>query len=91
MSQNIDEKNNMPLQTPSAAVLVKEQPVLLETMDVRPQAGASRANPDSTRSSGDEAEVGLRGGDNGRGGCCPGRFCFCIPCPLPFDCCCVTI
>ncbi|KAL2115498.1 hypothetical protein VTJ04DRAFT_9753 [Mycothermus thermophilus] len=27
----------------------------------------------------------LRGGN--RGGPCPGRFCFCIPCPLPFDCC----
>ncbi|KAI7912113.1 hypothetical protein M0657_010117 [Pyricularia oryzae] len=34
MSSNIDERNNMPLQTPAAAVLVKEQPVLLETMAV---------------------------------------------------------
>ncbi|KAI0477085.1 hypothetical protein GGR56DRAFT_673500 [Xylariaceae sp. FL0804] len=32
-----------------------------------------------------ESEMGLRGGD--RGGCCPGRFCFCIPCPLPCDFC----
>ncbi|KAK4159298.1 hypothetical protein QBC43DRAFT_304740 [Cladorrhinum sp. PSN259] len=29
--------------------------------------------------------MGLRGGD--RGGLCPGRFCFCVPCPLPCDCC----
>lgn len=29
--------------------------------------------------------IGLRGGD--RGGMCPGRFCFCIPCPIPCDFC----
>ncbi|KAK1774844.1 hypothetical protein QBC45DRAFT_336595 [Copromyces sp. CBS 386.78] len=33
----------------------------------------------------DDATIGLRGGD--RGGMCPGRFCFCIPCPIPCDCC----
>ncbi|KAK4195485.1 hypothetical protein QBC40DRAFT_211418 [Triangularia verruculosa] len=33
----------------------------------------------------EDSELGLRGGD--RGGCCPGRFCFIIPCPLPCDCC----
>ncbi|KAI1142631.1 hypothetical protein F5Y05DRAFT_125056 [Hypoxylon sp. FL0543] len=27
----------------------------------------------------------LRGGD--RSSVCPGRFCFCIPCPLPCDFC----
>ncbi|KAG8168208.1 hypothetical protein KVR01_003897 [Diaporthe batatas] len=27
----------------------------------------------------------MRGGDRSR--CCPGRFCFCVPCPLPCDCC----
>ncbi|KAK0707723.1 hypothetical protein B0H67DRAFT_321397 [Lasiosphaeris hirsuta] len=32
-----------------------------------------------------ESDIGLRGGD--RGGMCPGRFCFCIPCPIPCDCC----
>ncbi|KAL6887956.1 hypothetical protein GGI43DRAFT_388031 [Trichoderma evansii] len=30
-------------------------------------------------------QVNMRGGD--RGGCCPGRFCFIIPCPIPIDCC----
>ncbi|PON30830.1 hypothetical protein TGAM01_v200250 [Trichoderma gamsii] len=30
-------------------------------------------------------DVNMRGGD--RGGCCPGRFCFIIPCPIPIDCC----
>ncbi|KAH6974105.1 hypothetical protein BKA56DRAFT_733787 [Ilyonectria sp. MPI-CAGE-AT-0026] len=34
-------------------------------------------------------EVNMRGGD--RGGCCPGRFCFCIPCPLPCDCCIIPL
>ncbi|KAI0139828.1 hypothetical protein GGR57DRAFT_509557 [Xylariaceae sp. FL1272] len=33
----------------------------------------------------EDSQMGLRGGD--RGGCCPGRFCFCIPCPLPCDFC----
>ncbi|KAH8678192.1 hypothetical protein BX600DRAFT_451660 [Xylariales sp. PMI_506] len=33
----------------------------------------------------EESQVGLRGGD--RGGMCPGRFCFCVPCPLPCDFC----
>ncbi|KAF7562539.1 hypothetical protein G7046_g1586 [Stylonectria norvegica] len=32
-----------------------------------------------------ESDVSMRGGD--RGGCCPGRFCFCVPCPLPCDFC----
>lgn len=27
----------------------------------------------------------MRGGD--RGGMCPGRFCFIIPCPIPCDFC----
>ncbi|KAI1400461.1 hypothetical protein F4819DRAFT_366184 [Hypoxylon fuscum] len=49
------------------------QPVALQAMD--PQ----RPQPE-------QPEYGnLRGGD--RGGCCPGRFCFCIPCPLPCDFC----
>lgn len=39
MSSNIDERNNMPLQTPAAAVLVKEQPVLLETMGMEALPG----------------------------------------------------
>ncbi|KAI0880334.1 uncharacterized protein GGS22DRAFT_175376 [Annulohypoxylon maeteangense] len=34
----------------------------------------------------DQPEIGnLRGGE--RSSCCPGRFCFCIPCPLPCDFC----
>ncbi|KAF2497946.1 hypothetical protein BU16DRAFT_559667 [Lophium mytilinum] len=34
----------------------------------------------------EQKTVGMRGGD-GRGGMCPGRFCFCVPCPLPCDFC----
>ncbi|KAI3324510.1 hypothetical protein HD806DRAFT_47887 [Xylariaceae sp. AK1471] len=33
----------------------------------------------------EESQMNLRGGE--RGSCCPGRFCFCIPCPLPCDFC----
>ncbi|KAK3995714.1 hypothetical protein QBC44DRAFT_319273 [Cladorrhinum sp. PSN332] len=32
-----------------------------------------------------EMMMGLRGGQRGR--LCPGRFCFCVPCPIPCDCC----
>ncbi|KAK3305299.1 uncharacterized protein B0T15DRAFT_531910 [Chaetomium strumarium] len=31
-----------------------------------------------------DTSLGLRGG---RSSVCPGRFCFCVPCPLPCDCC----
>ncbi|KAI1101476.1 hypothetical protein F4804DRAFT_10453 [Jackrogersella minutella] len=68
--------NNQAAQSsgPSAPQSVQNtQPVALQAMD--PQ----RPQPD-------QPERGiLRGGD--RGGCCPGRFCFCIPCPLPCDFC----
>ncbi|KAI0868968.1 hypothetical protein GGS24DRAFT_506218 [Hypoxylon argillaceum] len=33
----------------------------------------------------EDSGLNLRGGD--RGGLCPGRFCFCVPCPLPCDFC----
>ncbi|KAI1436856.1 hypothetical protein GGR50DRAFT_692822 [Xylaria sp. CBS 124048] len=33
----------------------------------------------------DTPQMGLRGGD--RSSLCPGRFCFCVPCPLPCDFC----
>ncbi|KAI2613866.1 uncharacterized protein GGS25DRAFT_516727 [Hypoxylon fragiforme] len=49
------------------------QPVALQAMDPK------RPQPD-------QPEFGnMRGGE--RGSCCPGRFCFCVPCPLPCDCC----
>ncbi|KAI1465843.1 uncharacterized protein F4812DRAFT_437790 [Daldinia caldariorum] len=49
------------------------QPVALQAMD--PQ----RPQPE-------QPEYGtMRGGE--RSSCCPGRFCFCIPCPLPCDFC----
>ncbi|KAI0534709.1 hypothetical protein GGR58DRAFT_505056 [Xylaria digitata] len=33
----------------------------------------------------EDSQMSLRGGE--RSGLCPGRFCFCIPCPLPCDFC----
>ncbi|KAI1374159.1 hypothetical protein F4677DRAFT_447804 [Hypoxylon crocopeplum] len=49
------------------------QPMALQAMD--PQ----RPQPE-------QSDFGhLRGGD--RSSLCPGRFCFCIPCPLPCDFC----
>ncbi|TPX14578.1 uncharacterized protein E0L32_005270 [Thyridium curvatum] len=32
-----------------------------------------------------ESELRLRGGE--RSSACPGRFCFCVPCPIPCDFC----
>ncbi|KAH8900282.1 hypothetical protein GQ53DRAFT_816297 [Thozetella sp. PMI_491] len=49
------------------------QPIALRPMD--PQ----RAHPESQ-----DQELGLRGG---RSEACPGRFCFCVPCPIPCDFC----
>ncbi|KAH8910461.1 hypothetical protein BR93DRAFT_923170 [Coniochaeta sp. PMI_546] len=60
-----------PAQLQSQETLQTAQPASFQPMD--PQ----QPHPDS--------ELSLRGGD--RGGCCPGRFCFCIPCPLPCDFC----
>ncbi|KAK4208346.1 hypothetical protein QBC37DRAFT_432138 [Rhypophila decipiens] len=48
--------------------------------DANPFTDAQKPHDES-----DDTSLGLRGGD--RGGCCPGRFCFCIPCPLPCDFC----
>ncbi|KIW08242.1 uncharacterized protein PV09_01169 [Verruconis gallopava] len=52
------------------------QPVRQEPMRMRPQP-----NDPSV----DRQPVGLRGGE--RSEACPGRFCFCIPCPLRCDFC----
>ncbi|KAF3014418.1 hypothetical protein G7054_g1465 [Neopestalotiopsis clavispora] len=53
----------------------------MEEISLQPMA-SQPMNPEAPH---EESQMGLRGGD--RGGCCPGRFCFCIPCPLPCDFC----
>ncbi|KAK0762900.1 hypothetical protein N5P37_004424 [Trichoderma harzianum] len=45
----------------------------------RAQTDAQQPHPETTD------DVNMRGGDDGD--CCPGRFCFIIPCPIPIDCC----
>ncbi|KAI4869202.1 hypothetical protein F4820DRAFT_407544 [Hypoxylon rubiginosum] len=72
----IQTPNNQAAQSSGAAApqaIHTTQPTALQAMD--PQ----RPQPEQPEFG------GLRGGD--RGGCCPGRFCFIIPCPLPCDCC----
>ncbi|SCN86237.1 related to putative protein [Fusarium fujikuroi] len=55
-----------------------EQPKAHQSMSmIIPKPNPTQPHPDT--------QVSMRGGD--RGGPCPGRFCFCIPCPLPCDCC----
>ncbi|KAK1765158.1 hypothetical protein QBC33DRAFT_544816 [Phialemonium atrogriseum] len=49
------------------------QPMASEPMD------PEQPHPES------QPTMGLRGGQ--RGSVCPGRFCFCVPCPIPCDCC----
>ena len=46
-------------------------------------------NPERPHVESQESTVGLRGGH--RGGLCPGRFCFIIPCPIPCDCCVIPL
>ncbi|KAM7185191.1 hypothetical protein V8F33_012534 [Rhypophila sp. PSN 637] len=69
--QDSTDMQNVPLQE---VPLQTRQPAAARGMD------AQKPHDDS-----DDTSLGLRGGD--RGGCCPGRFCFCIPCPLPCDFC----
>ncbi|KAI1196211.1 hypothetical protein F5X97DRAFT_325645 [Nemania serpens] len=52
------------------------QEIALQPMTAQPM------NPERPH---EESQMNLRGGE--RGSCCPGRFCFCIPCPLPCDFC----
>ncbi|KAI0175532.1 hypothetical protein GGR52DRAFT_316750 [Hypoxylon sp. FL1284] len=69
--------NNKAAQRPSGSEtrssIQTTQPKSLQSMDPeRPQV--------------EQPEFGgLRGGD--RSSMCPGRFCFCIPCPIPCDFC----
>ncbi|KAJ4415786.1 hypothetical protein N0V82_007148 [Gnomoniopsis sp. IMI 355080] len=44
---------------------------------------AEPMNPERPHAEDEDSK--LRGGD--RGGMCPGRFCFIIPCPIPCDFC----
>ncbi|KAH7310467.1 hypothetical protein B0I35DRAFT_481784 [Stachybotrys elegans] len=63
---------------PSATAPTVVQPMQVEQPRLNQAMDPQRPHP--------ESDVNLRGGEN-RGGCCPGRFCFIIPCPLPCDCC----
>ncbi|KAF2669769.1 hypothetical protein BT63DRAFT_453955 [Microthyrium microscopicum] len=71
-------QENLP-QTPAPVVSVRKgvvedmQPAPREPMSMRPQPAQTPVG-------------GLRGGGD-RGGACPGRFCFCVPCPIPCDFC----
>ncbi|KAI1827506.1 hypothetical protein F4861DRAFT_536073 [Xylaria intraflava] len=71
-SEDASPVNNQQHQEPREQMqVIVEQPTVSKPM-----------NPDRPH---EEPQTSLRGGD--RGGCCPGRFCFCIPCPLPCDFC----
>ncbi|KAB5530312.1 hypothetical protein GE09DRAFT_1228316 [Coniochaeta sp. 2T2.1] len=72
------KSNEVPLRQPELAHH-RQQPSSLQT--VQPPS-FQHMNPQEPHA---DSELTLRGGD--RGGCCPGRFCFCIPCPLPCDFC----
>ncbi|KAH6646882.1 hypothetical protein BKA67DRAFT_580803 [Truncatella angustata] len=54
----------------------------MEEISLQPMA-PQPMNPEAPHP--ESQEMGLRGGD--RGGMCPGRFCFCVPCPIPCDFC----
>ncbi|OIW35606.1 hypothetical protein CONLIGDRAFT_627639 [Coniochaeta ligniaria NRRL 30616] len=61
------------------------EPVHLQSQDGLQTAQPPSFQPMNPQKPHPDSELSLRGGD--RGGCCPGRFCFCIPCPLPCDFC----
>jgi hypothetical protein len=62
---------------------------LISILPSHPELRSSNANIATTKKDPErpheDSQMGLRGGD--RGGMCPGRFCFCVPCPLPCDFC----
>ncbi|KAI0405770.1 hypothetical protein F4802DRAFT_133667 [Xylaria palmicola] len=69
--------------TASTSTNEQRQPQKEDMHEIALQPMASQPmNPERPH---EEPQTSLRGGD--RGGLCPGRFCFCIPCPLPCDFC----
>ncbi|CZR50487.1 uncharacterized protein PAC_00360 [Phialocephala subalpina] len=66
---------------PPQAHLQTTQPSAPQSMTLNPSQSTTPAQAKESQ----DQEMRLRGGD--RGGMCPGRFCFIIPCPLPCDCC----
>ncbi|KAK3316774.1 hypothetical protein B0H66DRAFT_305523 [Apodospora peruviana] len=75
-------QTQQPVQNQANTTETMEAPVPLQTLQTTQPAVPQ--GMDTQKPHADEG-LGLRGGD--RGGCCPGRFCFIIPCPLPCDCC----
>ncbi len=56
-----------------------------ESEETRPKADSSNyKDPQKPHPISMESDVALRGG---RSDVCPGRFCFCVPCPIPCDFC----
>ncbi|KXH66664.1 hypothetical protein CSAL01_09388 [Colletotrichum salicis] len=51
-------------------------------IEPRTDSASPRKDPQRPQPQTEQMEMGLRGGDDGRGPC-PGRFCFIIPCPIP--------
>lgn len=69
------------ISTSSAANLQTIQPATPQSMTLDPSPATTPAQAKESQ----KQEVNIRGGD--RGGACPGRFCFIIPCPFPCDFC----
>ncbi|KAL2021591.1 hypothetical protein VTK56DRAFT_6944 [Thermocarpiscus australiensis] len=69
-----------------AANARQPEPVHMRDLQTTQPAALQPMNPQRPHP---ESEVGLRGGERSR--LCPGRFCLCIPCPLPWDVCICTI
>ncbi|KAI1323640.1 hypothetical protein F5Y16DRAFT_332438 [Xylariaceae sp. FL0255] len=59
-----------------------EQQSQMQEIVLQPMTTSQPMDPERPH---EDSKLGLRGGD--RGGICPGRFCFCVPCPLPCDFC----
>jgi len=68
---------------PTRAHLTQQtaSPAGVETSQPQPQQSMNMTYAQNTEA----PRLGMRGGD--RGGACPGRFCFCVPCPIPCDFC----
>ncbi|KAK0390513.1 hypothetical protein NLU13_0017 [Sarocladium strictum] len=66
--------------------LSEQQPQAPASMESQQPTAHQAMNPQAPHA---DSDTRLRGGEGG--GCCPGRFCFCIPCPLPCNCCIIPL
>ncbi|KAL2148943.1 hypothetical protein VTH82DRAFT_1629 [Thermothelomyces myriococcoides] len=76
--------SNISAQTPQSTAIRPPEPAQLHQPHTAQPPVARPMDAQKPHPESETDPMSLRGG---RSSLCPGRFCFCIPCPLPCDCC----